>query len=127
MNTIWDNIYRNYQRGGRAWGTLGEEIMPQFVEFVEHANFPIESAFDIGVGTGSYLQYLSEKGFKIAGLDNSETAIAMAKERLGKDATIVLANAFDFEIPRGKYDFIFSVSTIHHGFKGRIRETIGKR
>ena len=31
--TVWDNIYKNYQKGGEAWATLSEEIHPLFSKF----------------------------------------------------------------------------------------------
>lgn len=32
--TIWDDIYKNYQKGGEAWATLSEEIHPLFKLFL---------------------------------------------------------------------------------------------
>lgn len=120
MTTIWDKIYKNYQKGGQAWATLQEEILPEFVEFVKNNNFGEKSALDIGCGTGKYLVYLKKLGFTVCGIDSSETAIEMTKKSLGENADLSVASMFEYEIPENTYDLIFSISTIHHGFKKEI-------
>lgn len=123
--TIWDNIYKNYQKGGKAWATLSEGLIPQFVDFVEKSKFTKCRTFDIGCGNGKYITYLQEKGFQVSGIDSSETAITMAKEKTG-NSNIECANMFEYEIPVNTYDFIFSISTIHHGFKKDVQALIDK-
>jgi ubiquinone/menaquinone biosynthesis C-methylase UbiE len=54
--TIWDNIYKNYQKGGEAWATLSEEIHPLFKQFLSQSNFELKHVLDIGCGTGKYLK-----------------------------------------------------------------------
>ncbi len=122
--TIWDKIYKDYKKGGKAWATLGDRVDPQFIEFVRRSEFPIRSALDIGCGTGQYLQFLGAEGFKLAGVDNSETAIAMSYEAVGKEADIKLADMYDFAIPKDEYDLIFSVATIHHGTKNQVKKAV---
>lgn len=126
MTTHWDKIYKDYLKGGEAWATLSEGIMPEFVTLIETSMFPIKSAFDIGVGDGKYLKYLKARGFKLAGIDNSETAIKMATESLGQNEGIVLADMFDYQIPVNAYDLVLSVATIHHGYKDQIKKAISQ-
>lgn len=56
--TIWDKIYKNYQKGGEAWATLSEEIHPLFKQFLSKSNFELKHVLDIGSGTGKYLKIL---------------------------------------------------------------------
>ena len=124
--TIWDNIYKNYQKGGEAWATLSEEIHPLFKQFLDQSNFELKNALDIGCGTGKYLKILQAGGFKTSGIDSSETAVEMTKKELGGDAEIVCVNMFEFEKPANKHDLIVSIATIHHGTKEQVQNLINR-
>lgn len=124
--TIWDNIYKNYQKGGEAWATLSEEVHPLFKQFLAQSSFELKRAFDIGCGTGKYLTLLQAGGFKTDGIDSSETAVEMTKKALNDDSMILCINMFEFEIPKNKYDLVISISTIHHGIKEQIQDLIDK-
>lgn len=124
--TIWDNIYKNYQKGGEAWATLSEEIHPLFKQFLGQSDFEFKNALDVGCGTGKYLKILQAGGFKTSGIDSSETAVEMTKKELGSDSEILCVNMFDFEIPANKHDLIVSVATVHHGTKEQIQNLINR-
>jgi len=124
--TIWDNIYKNYRKGGQAWATLSEEVDGRFIRYLEKSQFKQKSAFDIGCGTGKYLKFLAAQGFAVSGIDNSKTAIEMTKENLLNAADITIADMYNYQIPRNKYDLIISVSTLHHGTKEQIGHLIEK-
>ncbi|HEX9502697.1 MAG TPA: class I SAM-dependent methyltransferase [Patescibacteria group bacterium] len=123
--TIWDKIYKDYEKGGEAWATLNEGLIPQFTKFVEEAKFDSKKAFDIGCGTGKYLRYLKEKGFNVAGIDSSETAVKMSQKNVS-ETDVKCANMFEYLIPDQQYDFIYSISTIHHGLKKDVKSLIDK-
>jgi len=122
--TIWDNIYKNYQKGGEAWASLSDEIIPDFKDFLEQNNFFQKTVFDIGCGTGYYLKFLQLLGFKVAGIDSSETAVDITKKNLNQEADIFCADMFDFVIPKDRYDLIISIAAIHHGKKEQIKSVI---
>jgi len=124
--TIWNDIYKNYQKGGEAWATLSEEMNPLFKKFLSQTNFELKHVLDIGCGTGRYLKFLQASGFKTDGIDSSETAVEMTKKVLGDDSMILCVNMFEFEIPKNKYDLIISISTIHHGKKEQIQNLINR-
>ena len=124
--TIWDDIYKNYQKGGEAWATLSEGIHPLFKQFLNQSKFEIRHVLDIGCGTGEYLKILQTGGFKTDGIDSSETAVEMTKKVLGDDSLVACVNMFDFEIPNGKYDLVISISTIHHGNKDQVQKLINR-
>ena len=124
--TIWDNIYKNYQKGGKAWATLSEEIHPLFKEFLSQSNFELRFGLDIGCGTGKYLKILRAGGFKTDGIDSSETSVEMTKKTLGDDSIVLCVNMFEFEIPKNKYDLVISISTIHHGTKEQVQNLINR-
>lgn len=124
--TIWDNIYKNYQKGGQAWASLSEEIHPLFKQFLSQSNFELKYVLDIGCGTGTYLKLLQSCGFKTDGIDSSQTAVEMTKKNLEDNSTILCTNMFEFEIPKNKYDLVVSISTIHHGTKEQVKKLINR-
>ena len=122
--TIWDKIYKDYQKGGQAWATLSEEIHPLFMEFLEKSDFKIKHALDIGCGTGKYLKLLQSLGFQTDGIDSSEAAVEMTKQTIGDGSSVECVNMFDYEPPKGRCDLVLSISTIHHGTKELVQKTI---
>lgn len=124
--TVWDNIYKNYQKGGKAWATLSEGIHPLFIKFLDKSNFKTKHVLDIGCGTGKYLKFLQLKGFETDGIDSSDTAVEMTKKILNDNSNILCVDMFNFEIPKNKYDLIISVSTIHHGTKKQVQNLVHK-
>ena len=124
--TIWDNIYKSYQKGGEAWATLSEEIDPRFQNFIKQRDFRTKSALDIGCGTGKYLKLLQGYGFRTDGIDSSETAVTMTKKTLNDASQILCVNMFETDFPQNKYDLVLSVSTIHHGTKKQVDNIISK-
>ncbi|MBP9760616.1 MAG: class I SAM-dependent methyltransferase [Candidatus Magasanikbacteria bacterium] len=122
--TIWNTIYKQFKNGGAAWATLSEEVHPLFTSFVNQSTFEVQSAFDIGCGTGKYLKALQSQGFKTAGIDSSDIAVQMTKSILDDDSDIFCVNMFTFEIPKNRYDFIISISTIHHGTKKSVEQLV---
>jgi cyclopropane fatty-acyl-phospholipid synthase-like methyltransferase len=127
LMTVWNDIYKNYQKGGEAWATLSEEVHPLLKQFLNKSNFEHKHVLDIGCGTGKYLKYLTEKGFHADCIDSSPAAVKMTKKMLGDKTSIVKkADMFKFVIPKNKYDLIISISTIHHGSKKDVQKLIGK-
>jgi cyclopropane fatty-acyl-phospholipid synthase-like methyltransferase len=123
--THWDDIYKNYEKGGEAWATLAEEVHPLFMQFLERTEFPIKHALDIGCGTGKYLKVLHDRGFAVDGIDNSETAARMTKELI-PSVTVFVDNMYQWIIPEDAYDLIVSVSTIQHGMKEDVAALIDR-
>jgi len=124
--TVWEKIYKNYQKGGPAWATLKDGLHPSFVEFMEQTNFEIKNALDIGCGDGKYLLFLIKKGFKITGLDSSPTAISIAKKVLGQSGQFIVADMFDFPYQTNTYDLVISHAALHHGLKTRVTSFVEK-
>src|SRR5258708_950384 len=107
-STIWDKIYKDYEKNGEAYATLSRGLNPDFMEFVEATDFPIKTAFDVGYGTGHYLVWLKTKGFKVFGIDSSETANKIATKAVGQD-NLILSDIYEHTIPKNKFGLILSV------------------
>ena len=126
MNSIWDGIYKDYKEGGDAYATLGADMAPEFLKFIETIELSKKSALDIGFGTGRYMKVLRNRGFEVAGIDNSPTAHELATKTLGGSSGLEIANMYDYEIPANIYDLVYSLSTIHHGTKGQIKNLLDR-
>jgi len=122
----WDSIYQRYQQGGDAWATLSEGIDLRFITLIEATDFVQKHVLDIRCGTGKYLSFLEEKGFRTDGIDSSPTAVEMTKKILSAQSNIQVANMFEFAYPEKTYDLIVSISTLHHGRKAEVAMAMQK-
>lgn len=123
----WDKIYKDYKKGGEAWASLSDEIMPQFKQFLKNTKLELKHVLDIGCGTGYYLAYLEKNGFKVDGTDSSPTAIEMTKELLGENTgNVKVTDMFKMRIAKNKFDLVISIAAIQHGFKKDIQNLINK-
>ncbi|MBX4190949.1 class I SAM-dependent methyltransferase [Candidatus Saccharibacteria bacterium] len=120
---VWDKIYKDYQKGGPAWATLEGGLEPHFKQFIKKTELPKKNAFDIGYGTGRYLQFLKLKGFSVSGIDSSETAYQMAKNAVS-DADLMHGDMYNLELPKSSFGLILSISTIHHGTKAQVKKVL---
>jgi ubiquinone/menaquinone biosynthesis C-methylase UbiE len=123
---IWDKIYKDFQKGGKAWYTLSRGLDADFKDFVEKTGFPITKAFDVGFGTGHYLVWLKTRGFEVAGIDSSETAYKMAVDVLGTKDGLICGSVYEHDIPKNSFDLIFSIHAIHHGRKAEVKRALDR-
>jgi ubiquinone/menaquinone biosynthesis C-methylase UbiE len=71
------------------------------------------SYIDIGCGTGNYTIALSEPGLEFAGLDPSETMLAIAKQRAPLTYWLQ-GSAEKMPVPDDQFDGAIATLTIHH-------------
>lgn len=73
-------------------------------------------ALDVGCGDGLLARKLTERAKHVTGIDNSPQMIARAREHAAgnADLTFVEGDFLTVDVPVEGYDFICSVSTIHH-------------
>jgi cyclopropane fatty-acyl-phospholipid synthase-like methyltransferase len=126
MSKEWEKIYARYSTGGPAYATLSRPVSRLFKSFVLHSDFKFRSTLDIGFGDGRYLKWLQSRGFETAGIDYSKAAFKLSRKILGKDADLQVANMFNYRVPKNRYDFIYSVNTIHHGEKSKIKSLLNR-
>jgi SAM-dependent methyltransferase len=124
--TTWEKIYIKYKKTGKKWASLRDPVHPSFLSFIRHAKFDLKSALDLGCGNGTYLKFLQDAGFGIAGIDSSQTGIRLARKTLGKKADIRVGNIYTKSIAARKYDLILSVATIQHAKKSVIKKLIAR-
>jgi 2-polyprenyl-3-methyl-5-hydroxy-6-metoxy-1,4-benzoquinol methylase len=86
------------------------------------AGAPIETVIDAGCGGGDFTEGLSEKGYKVYGLDLNESGIRAARAR-NNIGTFALSSVYDDLLaPFGikQVDAVVSVETIEHLYAPRI-------
>ncbi len=124
--TAWEKIYAQYKKTGKKWASLENPIHTSFPLFLEKARFAAKTALDLGCGNGKYLKFLQDIGFSVAGIDSSPTAIKLAKQTLGKKASLRIADIYTAKIPIKKYNLIISIATVQHALKGANEKLVNK-
>lgn len=111
----WESMYE------KSPEELPWEITKAPVELIEVIQNNIVTpckTLDIGCGTGNYAIYLAKKGFDVTGVDFSENALAIAKQRAllaNVKIEFVKADALALsKVLNDKYSFIFDYGLLHH-------------
>ncbi|MFD4789201.1 class I SAM-dependent methyltransferase [Streptomyces sp. NPDC058459] len=71
-------------------------------------------ALDVGCGDGLLARKLAGRVRRVTGLDRSPEMIARARQRGPDHVRFVQADFLASDLPAGGYDFICSVTTVHH-------------
>jgi SAM-dependent methyltransferase len=79
---VWETVYRS-----RAWGQYPGEDVIRFVKgrFSQAADRSQVRLLEVGCGSGANLWFMAREGFRVHGLDGSDTAVALARERLDRE------------------------------------------
>jgi SAM-dependent methyltransferase len=70
------------------------------------------TALDVGCGTGRFARRLAARGLRVDAIDASEEAVAAAGTAPG--VTFRLADVTRVNLPRGHYDVITCLASLHH-------------
>lgn len=123
----WEDIYRQYLAGGEAWASLQDGMHPDWVRWVVATTFPQKSVLDVGCGQGQYLQYLSAQQWQGVGIDNSPTAVQMARTALPLSIMkVVVADMNNYDYASQQYGLVMSIAAVHHGDKKTAAATLGQ-
>lgn len=108
MAEFWETSFKDKQE---MWGWDPADSVIRTLEFFEKND--INDILIPGFGYGRNAKYFIDNGFKVTGIEISETAIDLAKKHFGESIKIyhgsVGAMPFDSEL----YNGIFSYSLIH--------------
>jgi 2-polyprenyl-3-methyl-5-hydroxy-6-metoxy-1,4-benzoquinol methylase len=78
--TLFENYGQKYDRESFAQGTIGEcDFIEQEIGFNKSIKI-----LDVGCGTGRHSIELSKRGYNITGIDLSDSQLARAREKAGK-------------------------------------------
>jgi len=129
MGNDWDNV--TTQKGGR-WSPA-EPMIRMTARFIQRrtgidsydVKRPIERVMDIGSGIGNHVMYFAEQGLSAAGIDISESAIDIARERAkqrGLDVELEIGSAERLPWTDDTFDLVVSDGVLDH-----VRFTEAKR
>jgi 2-polyprenyl-3-methyl-5-hydroxy-6-metoxy-1,4-benzoquinol methylase len=81
---------------------------------------PGDAILDVGCGSGATAGMLAKKGFRVVGIDPSESGISLA-EKAFPDVKFARRSAYDdLASEFGKFDAIVSLEVVEHCFSPRI-------
>jgi len=120
-DSTWENIYRS-----REWGRYPPEELVRFVarNFYSAVERSKVKFLDLGCGTGSAAWFIAREGFAVYGIDGSETAIKIAKERFAKEGLhgdFRAGDIVNLDYPDNFFDCIVDISAIQHNKPENIK------
>lgn len=107
-----EKIAENYDRWyeskeGRHFDELEKDLMLKLIK-PKYG----ESLLDIGCGTGHHLKWFKIFGLKLAGVDNSEAMLEVAKRNLNRVIELQLADAKKLPYPENRFDIVTMITTL---------------
>jgi ubiquinone/menaquinone biosynthesis C-methylase UbiE len=121
---VWENIFSTK---GKVFTEIQKDI-PMVVNLFKENN--VKKVLDIGCGTGRHVLYLAKNGFDVYGLDESKTAIKIAKHWLNTKnlkAQFKIGNQYKkFPFKEKYFDAIISTQALHHGITKDVEKVIGE-
>ncbi len=71
-----------------------------------------QNLLEIGCGTGHNLEFFSELGLHVTGIDSSEPMLQMAAKRLGPDARLLLGEANRLAFDNNSFDIVVLITVL---------------
>ena len=71
-----------------------------------------QSLLEVGCGTGHNLEFFSELGLHVTGIDSSEPMLQMAAKRLGPDARLLLGEANRLAFDNNSFDIVALITVL---------------
>lgn len=118
----WDKIYK--KEGKKYIGRLG--YLQRLISFFKKNK--VKKVLDIGCGTGDHILQLAKNGFFVYGIDSSEEAIALAKQKF--KSSKLKGNLSNFSMHKKLpfkdcfFDAVISLRTLNHGTSEQIKRVI---
>lgn len=100
-------------------GCAHDYLLPAISRTLNGLELPSRRAFDLGCGNGAVANWLSQRGFEVAGVDPSEEGIAAAK-RAYPSIDLRLGSAYDpLHQQFGKFPLVVSLEVVEHVYAPR--------
>ena len=110
----WDEIYRRHSVEDLPW-EMGRP-REYLVKLVESGKVSPCKTLDLCSGAGTNPVYLASKGFRVTGIDISETAIGMAEKKADEaGVTVEFVQGNFLNLPfREEFDFLVDIGCFHN-------------
>jgi len=122
-DSSWEKIYKS-----REWGRYPPEELVRFAARNFYSADRSKVKFlDIGCGTGAAAWFLAREGFTVFGVDGSETAIKIAKERFAKEnlaGEFKVGDIVKLDYPNNFFDCVVDVSALQHNTPENIKNIL---
>lgn len=99
---LWEGFYKT---NGRAW--RGNSRIPD----------PLSGngdALDLGCGNGKTVSTLLDMGYRVTGIDFSETAVDMCRKSFGDSAVFETCDVTDLPFDDSSFDYVTAVHILEH-------------
>ncbi len=111
QKTAWDDFYK---RNPRAWRG-----------FSEIPRVPGEKVLELGCGNGKTVQSLLGMGYRVAGVDFSETAINYCRDRF-PEADFLVSDITELPFPGGYFDYVTAVHVLENLGEPELEKATGE-
>lgn len=123
-DNTWDLVFQNQEWGKYPPEELIRFIARNYYKINDKQNIKI---LDVGCGTGAATWFISREGFKSFGIDGSETAIKIAKERLKKENLNACFEVGDFiklNYDDNYFDCVIDIVALQHNNINNLKKII---
>jgi len=110
----WDDVYKFYSLGEIPWHSGQPDRF--LVRLVRQGKIKKGAALDLCSGDGTNSIYLASRGFKVTGVDISETAVRIARERCARrkvSCEYFVGDVLDLRTGK-KFDLVFDRGCFQH-------------
>lgn len=114
------NANKTMQSFGYEWKYFSKEYKIYPSQF-EHWIHPIKKSqlkgktvLDIGCGTGIHSRILESYGARVISVDISMAVDVVYQKSKGKNIAVVQADIADLPLKTKKFDYVFSIGSLHH-------------
>lgn len=108
MGEFWETSFKNKKE---MWGWDPADSVIRTLDFFEENK--INDILIPGFGYGRNAKYFIDRGFKVTGIEISETAIDLAKKHFGESIKVYQGSVGAMPFDNEFYDGIFCYSLIH--------------
>jgi len=107
----WDQISKSFKRRNIYIVARYQLILKLIKEEIHHNNI-----LDLGCGDGVLSYLLAKKGAEVKGIDNSEEAIKIAKQKCRdmKNVEFLLASAYELPFSDNNFEFVVVSEVLEH-------------
>ena len=107
------SVRETYETIGPHFSKTREYAWPEVADFLE-TQTDVETGLDVGCGNGRHAGLLADHAERVLALDASRSLLAVARDRVGPTADLLLGDAARLPLRDESVDLAVYVATLHH-------------